>query len=93
MGFLAKERKQGNSNYRDRIRILKKFIELFGVDKIEVLIADREFIGAIWFRWLRKRKVPFVIRIKGGHKIKIGRREKSVESLFSSLKVGEHGFY
>jgi hypothetical protein len=39
------ERKNGNSNFRDRIRILKKFIDIFSVDRIEVLVADREFIG------------------------------------------------
>jgi hypothetical protein len=33
------------------------------VDKIEVLTADREFVGEVWFRWLKKRKIPFAIRI------------------------------
>ena len=52
--LLPKDRKNGNSNFRDRIRILKRFIDIFGVKKIEVLVADREFIGEVWFRWLKK---------------------------------------
>ena len=91
--LLPKERKQGNSNYRDRIRIVNKFINIFGIDKIEVLVADREFIGEVWFRWLKKRRVPFAIRIKNGHKVKVGRGEVTVQSLFSSLKVNQHAFY
>jgi transposase len=91
--LLPKDKKRGNSNYRDRIRILKKFIDIFGVDKIKVLVADREFIGEIWFRWLKKRKVPFVIRIKEGHKIKVGRGEIKVKLLFGSLQENQHSFY
>lgn len=91
--LLPKERKQGNSNYRDRIRIIKRFIDIFGVDKIEVLVADREFIGEIWFRWLKKRNIPFSIRIKEGHKVKVGRGEKAVKELFGTLKENTPTFY
>ena len=91
--LLPKNRKNGNSNFRDRIRIIKKFIDIFGVEKIEVLVADREFIGEVWFRWLKKRKVPFAIRIKEGHKTKIGRGTKKVKELFDPLEENEHAFY
>ena len=91
--ILPKKRKNGNSNFRDRIRIMKRFIDIFGIDRIEVLVADREFIGEVWFRWLKKRDIPFVIRIKEGHKVKIGKNEKKVKTLFSSLMRHQHEFY
>ena len=63
MWSILKDRGRGNSSYRDRIRIMRKFINIFGIEKIEILLADREFIGKEWFKWLKKRKVPFTIRI------------------------------
>lgn len=91
--LLPKERKQGNSNYKDRIRIMKKFIDIFGVDKIEVLVADREFIGHSWFKWLKKRNIPFAIRIKEGHKVKVGRGKMAIKLLFGSLKENTPTYY
>lgn len=91
--LLKKKSKQGNSNYRDRIRVMKKFIEVFGVDRIEVLVADREFVGEVWFRWLKKRKIPFAIRVMNNKHVKVGRGSVRIDSLFSNLKLGEHTFY
>jgi hypothetical protein len=31
---------------------MKKFIDVFGVDRIEVLVADREFVGEVMGVWL-----------------------------------------
>ena len=91
--LLSKKSKQGNSGYRDRIRVMKKFIDIFGVDKIEVLVADREFVGEIWFKWLKKREIPFCIRIMNNKHVKVGRGSVRVDSLFRHLKIGEHTYY
>ena len=56
--------KKGNSNSRERIALLKRFIKQFGKDKIIAVLADREFIGATWFKWLKKEGIDFHIRIK-----------------------------
>ena len=56
--------KRGNSNTEERKDLLKEFIDIFGVEKIEALTADREFIGQEWFDWLKEKKIPFVIRVK-----------------------------
>ena len=56
--------KRGNSNSDERKKLLQEFIELFGVNKIQALIADREFIGEEWFKWLDDNQIPFVIRIR-----------------------------
>jgi hypothetical protein len=91
--LLKKKSKQGNSGYRDRIRIIKKFINIFGIEKIEVLVADREFVGAVWFKWLKKRNVPFAIRIMNNKHVKVGRGDVRIDSLFRYLGLGEHAFY
>jgi len=56
--------KKGNSNTSERIALMERFIIQFGKDKILGLLADREFIGADWFRWLKKERIHFIIRIK-----------------------------
>ncbi len=61
---------EGNS-CADRIDFLKRVVERLGISKIEVLLADREFIGAQWFRFLMEQKIPFVIRVKQNFKVEI----------------------
>jgi transposase len=58
--------KGGTSSTKDRTEILKRVIKSIGKQNIRVLLADREFIGETWFRFLIKEKVPFIIRVKQG---------------------------
>ena len=41
--------KRGNSNTKERIDLMNRFIALFGTQTIGCLFADREFIGIQWF--------------------------------------------
>ena len=50
--------KKGNSKTEERMRILQRFLDAFGVEKIEALLADREFIGEDWVSWLHEKQVP-----------------------------------
>ena len=59
----------GTSSTGDRMKILKRVIESLGSQKIEVLLADREFIGEDWFRFLIEENIPFVIRVKQGYMV------------------------
>jgi hypothetical protein len=59
---------EGNSSAEDRISIFKRVLENFGLEKIEAIVADREFVGKKWFQYLIDNKIPFVIRIKQGSK-------------------------
>lgn len=61
--------KRGNSNSIERIELIQQFIEQFGKDKIDCILADREFIGKDWFEWLDKENISFCIRIKKNNKI------------------------
>ncbi len=56
--------KGGTSSTRDRVKILKRVIKAIGKEKIRVLLADREFIGEEWFRFLIDEDIPFIIRVK-----------------------------
>jgi len=49
--------KQGNSNTNERIQLIERFIDIFGIDKIRCLTADREFIGREWFSYLKKTHI------------------------------------
>ena len=85
--------KRGNSNYKERIKILEDFLEVFGKKKIKVLVADREFVGKEWFKWLKKEELPFAQRVMKNHQIKTAKGSVDVSSLFSHLAIGEHSIY
>ncbi len=56
--------KGGTSSSADRMGLLRRVIKKLGPENIRVLLADREFIGEEWFRFLIDEKIPFVIRVK-----------------------------
>ncbi len=56
--------KRGNSNCQERIELIKRFIQLFGKECIEAIVADREFIGNKWLMFLQTETIPFHLRIK-----------------------------
>lgn len=60
----------GSSGTEDRMNLMRKVIKALGVENIEVLLADREFIGEPWFRFLIEEKVPFIIRVKQNFLVK-----------------------
>lgn len=87
--------KFGNSSTNDRIELLKRYINLFGIDSIDCLLADREFIGEHWIAFLNNNYIRYHIRIrenfwvlipKNGHHVK-------VSWLFNSLKINQYHFY
>lgn len=61
--------KKGNSDGAERIALLQRFVALFGVERIRVLLADREFIGEDWVDFLLKNNIPFVIRLKANRHV------------------------
>jgi len=82
--------KRGNSDTRERIALIQKFIDRFGKECIKGILADREFIGKDWFNWLLKNKLSFVIRIKNNT---LTTNSKGlaidIDALFYDLKPGE----
>jgi len=85
-----KRGKRGNSNTKERKELLESFIEIFGVEKIAALTADREFIGEEWFAWLEEKKIPFIIRVKSNTLLDENYfGSKDLQELFSYTKEDE----
>jgi hypothetical protein len=58
--------KAGNSNTDERIALMRRYLALFGAGSIQLLLADREFIGLKWLNFLEANRIPFAIRVKAG---------------------------
>ena len=87
--------KQGNSNTSERIALLKDFMEWFGKDCIDFLLADREFVGKEWLGFLNQNNIRYHIRIRNNFKIYCPKKQKEVTAfhLFNGLKVGQLHHY
>jgi len=82
--------KQGNSNQRERIALLKRFVSQFGRKNIRGVLADREFIGDQWWQWLTDHHIPYLIRMKDNQLVVTNPgASRKVRALFRNVKVGE----
>jgi len=87
--------KGGSSNCKERIDLIDRFIRLFGTNCIDCLMADREFIGDVWIKYLNDNKIRYYIRIRNNSKIFIPHKNKEIKAiwLFNHLKIGEFLHY
>ena len=83
--------KRGNSDTQERIRIINRYIKLFGRETIKCLVADREFIGGDWIAYLNFRKIRYYIRIKENFIIDNPRNGKHIKAsiMFADLTCGQ----
>ena len=58
---------RGNSSTRQRIALMRRYLGLFDLSTIRLLLADREFIGHAWADFLCENNIPFAIRLRGAH--------------------------
>jgi hypothetical protein len=79
--------KKGNSNTKERNKLMKRFLTLIPAQDIEMLVADREFIGQTWFKFLNQHNIPFTIRLRQDT---LADASSKVTALFKSLKPGQH---
>jgi hypothetical protein len=79
--------KKGNSNTKERKQLVKRLLALISAKSITMLVADREFIGHHWFKFLNQQKVPFTIRLRQDT---LANASGKVTALFTSLKRGQH---
>jgi Transposase DDE domain len=56
--------KAGNSNTTERIKLLERFIKIFGSQNCRNLFADREFAGRDFLKWLEDNNIQYCIRLK-----------------------------
>ena len=87
--------KFGNSSTQERIDLVDHFIRLFGIDSIECLLADREFIGQHWLAYLNDIGIRYHIRIRENFWVDIPRNGHRVKAswLFNQLRNKQQTFY
>ena len=87
--FEMLDNNSGNSNTDDRIGLLRKCIKLLG-SRIGLFLADREFIGHRWLKFLKDQGIHFCVRVPRHHKITryigIEERIETVEQLLGQRK-------
>lgn len=83
--------KRENSNFKERINIMERFIRLFGRDSIKCLVADREFVSNEWFKWLNDNAIQHHIRIRDNFWVEDPRTGRKIRAqhIFANLKHGE----
>ena len=78
--------KAGNSNTKERIEILERFVALFGEEKIAYVCADREFASVGLLRFLAGAGISYRLRLKGDTLVANGRGEMArADWLFRSV--------
>ena len=83
--------KKGTSNTKERIELVQRYVRLFGTESIDCLLADREFVGEHWVKWLNDNGIRYHIRIRENFWVarpSSGGRAKA-SWLFTDLRVGE----
>ncbi len=58
--------KHGSSNEQERIDFIKRFLAIKPDSRRFLLLADREFVGRKWLRWLRSQGIELIIRLREG---------------------------
>ena len=81
--------KKGNSNEQERIELLDRFFSIIGEGKIYNLLADREFIGDKWMRYLIDQEIPFDIRIRENMIVQYKGISMRVTRLFKGIPIGK----
>jgi hypothetical protein len=84
--------KKGNSNQTERIALLRVLLSVLPVSRIKVFVADREFIGCDWLKYLKTRGIKRCIRLKKNSLIFPNTRAHNLWQLFEALDVGESRF-
>ena len=54
----------GNSGTSTRIALMKRHLARFPASTVRILLADREFIGAEWLKYLNDNNIKFAIRLR-----------------------------
>jgi len=56
--------KFGNSKTNECIELIERFIRLFGLEALDCVTADREFVGERWIKYLNEQQIRYYIRIR-----------------------------
>ncbi len=67
--------KAGNSDTSERETVMEIFLNLFGAQNIACLLGDREFVGREWFRFLKRHRIKFQMRLRKDTLVRNGRKQ------------------
>jgi len=83
--------KRGNSSSNERIDLINNYIDWFGKNTINCLLADREFVGERWVGFLNSSQIRYYIRIRNNFKVFSYQKNREMPAfwLFYSLKINE----
>ena len=86
--FEMLDNNSGNSNWEQRIDLLKTIVKKIGKQRLEMVVMDREFIGQRWLSWLKKEKIGFCVRVPKHHKLILqSLEERPAEELIKKRKI------
>lgn len=82
--------KKGCTNNAERQEIIAKYLQLFGVESIAFVTADREFASKDWLQYLSAQKIDFCLRIKSSASVtdKHGKPMRA-SKLLRTTRIGE----
>jgi hypothetical protein len=75
----------GNSNSAARMRLVARLLKHLPAKRWKALVADREFIGEVWFTFLRQRRIPRCIRLRENTRLD----DEFVRDAFQKLERGQ----
>ena len=55
--------KKGTSNFEERKRVIEHASKILSLSGL-ILLADREYIGRKWLKYLKSKEIDFIIRLK-----------------------------
>lgn len=87
--------KQGNSNTKERIALLRDYIDWFGRDSIDCILADREFVGDAWLGFLNGNHIRYHIRIRNNFKVFLPHKQMEIKvaHLFNQTGINQCRHY
>lgn len=80
--------KAGNSNTNERIALLQRFVDTFGVESVRFVCADREFVSKKWLVWLQQNRIGFRLRLKADTLVSHKGEFVCADWLFGSGRIG-----
>ncbi len=81
--------KKGNSDTEERLALLDTLLALVKAERIEAIVADREFTGKTWFQGLKQRRLVFVMRVRNNTLIGSKGRARSAQKRYGYLNAQE----
>lgn len=85
--------KAGISHTQERKKLMRELLAIVGSENIEVVLADREFIGHEWIQFLLENSIPFIIRIRNDMYVIHDGKRVNASHLFAGIQYKEKWIY